>query len=44
MNATILYFPGFLLADDGVGFWKDGRYHANVDVLTATLSELASVA
>jgi len=24
MNATILCFPGFLLADDGKGFWKEG--------------------
>jgi hypothetical protein len=39
MNATILCFPGFLLADDGKGFWKDGRYHANVDALMASLSE-----
>jgi hypothetical protein len=25
MSATILRFPGFLLADDGKGFWKDGK-------------------
>ena len=39
MSATIFRFPGFLLADDGKGFWKDGQYHANVDALMASLSE-----
>ena len=39
MSAIILCFPGFLLADDGNGFWKDGQYHANVDALMASLSE-----
>ena len=39
MSAIILCFPGFLLADDGKGFWKDARYHANVDALMASLSQ-----
>jgi hypothetical protein len=40
MSAIILCFPGFLLADDRKGFWKDGRYHASVDALMASLSEI----
>jgi hypothetical protein len=39
MSATILCFPGFLLADDGKGFWKDGKYHPNVDALVESLTE-----
>ena len=39
MSAIILCFPGFLLADDGKNFWKDARYHANVDALMASLSQ-----
>lgn len=38
MSATILC-PGFLLADDGKGFWKEGKYHPDVDALMASLSE-----
>lgn len=38
MTATILKFPGFLLTNDGRGFWKDGKYHANVDALMASLN------
>ena len=39
MSAIILCFPGFLLAEDGKGFLKDGRYHANADALMASLSQ-----
>ena len=39
MSVTILKFPGFLLADDGNGFWKDVNYHPSVDALMASLSE-----
>ena len=43
MSAIILKFPGFLLADDGKGLWKDGAYHGNVDALMASLSELRAI-
>jgi len=39
MNATILRFPGFLLADDGMGIWKDVTYHSSVDALMDSLPE-----
>jgi hypothetical protein len=39
MTATILRFPGFLLADDGRGLWKDVRCHSSVDALMESLPE-----
>jgi hypothetical protein len=39
MSAIFLRFPGFLLAEDGKGFWKDGSYHAGVDALMGSVPE-----
>jgi hypothetical protein len=39
MSAIILRFPGFLLADDGKGFLKDGKFHPSVDALMESLTE-----
>jgi|SoiMethySBSTD1v2_1073268.scaffolds.fasta_scaffold1798390_2 hypothetical protein len=39
MSTTILSFPGFLLDNDGKGFWKGGKYFAGVDALMESLTE-----